>query len=172
MFRSTGITLCCLALIGCQTPKMTWYDDGAAMQRQVAELVPPGTPVAEAKKTMKDNGFDCSERTPPKNQPADAIEEPCLLCQYSQMAGIFGHYQLNVKIPYTEEGCVGEPTIDKLSSSPGLSHKEHPASDAPCPIEPAPLWTKVVAGTAIAAVIIVTVPIACLALSQGCGCGH
>jgi hypothetical protein len=177
MFRSTGISLCCLALLGCQTPRMMFYDDGATMQRQVAELVPPGTPLADAKKTMKDNGFNCSERMPPKHKPADGseapAEEPYLICQYNQMTGIFGNYQLDVRFPCTEEGCVGEPGIDKLRASPGLCPKDHPASDPPCPIEPAPLWTKVVAGTAMAALIIITVPIACLALGHcGGGCCH
>jgi hypothetical protein len=174
MYRSIGNTLCCLALIGCQTPKMTLYDDGAAMQRQVAQLVPPGTSVAEAKKVMKENGFNCSERTPPKHPPADGTEgpseEPYLLCEYSGMAGIFGNYQLKVKFPCNDEGSVLEPTIDKLTASPGLCPKDHSPSDAPQPIEPAPLWTKVVAGTAIAALVVVTVPIACLALCQ-CGGG-
>jgi hypothetical protein len=176
MFRSTAISLCCLSLLGCQTPRLTFYDDGATMQRQVAELVPPGTTLPEAKKVMKENGFNCSEHTPPKHPPADgsegSSEEPCLLCEYSQMTGIFGSYQLNVTFPCTDEGCVGEPGIDKLRASPGLCPKEHTPSDTPPPIEPAPLWTKIVAGTAMTALVIITVPLWCLAMGHCGGCGH
>src|SRR5262249_186360 len=123
MFRQTISWLCCFALLGCQTPRMKFYDDRAAMEQQVAALVPAGTPLTGGKKTMKDNGFDCVESRESKRQDGTEGErgEPHLLCKYTQMTGIFGNYALDVKFPCSEDGCVGEAGVDKLTATRGLA---------------------------------------------------
>lgn len=165
MFRQTVVFLCCVALVGCQTAKIKFYDDRAAMEREVAALVPPGTPLAEAKKTMKANGFTCVEGRDAHPAGEETVSEPFLRCEYTQMTGIFGNYQVSVQFPCSEVGWVGEGAIGKLTASRGLA-KDLPASGPPQPIEPAPLWTKVVAGTGMAALIVITLPMMCLALGH------
>jgi hypothetical protein len=145
---------------------MAFYDDRAAMEREVAALVPAGTSLPEAKKTMRANGFTCLESRDPKPATDDVPREPYLLCQYDQMTGIFGNYHVSVKFACTEDGQVGEGTIAKLTATRGLA-KELPVSDSPQPVEPAPLWTKVVLGTGITALCVVALPLAIMAFPYG-----
>lgn len=53
-----------LFAVGCaHSAQLTWnVDDPEAMRAVLAEHIPPGTPVAEARQFMQEEGFTCRER--------------------------------------------------------------------------------------------------------------
>ncbi len=166
------LSFCCIVLIGCQTPRVTFYDDRAAMEREMATLVPAGMSIAEAKQVIKDNGFTCAEGRDVIRSEGEVTSpgQAFLTCEHDQMIGIFGNYHLTVKFPCTEDGKVGEAVVARLTARQGLA-RELPPSDTPRPIEPAPLWTKVAAGTFLVGLVVITIPMMALALGGAAG-GH
>ena len=89
------MTLGCLGLSGCRTapvqPKIGLPEDATAMKAEVAQHIPIGTAVEEAKAIMEESGFECS-------YSIGYNESPCLYCIRTRSMGLLVVRQWKVYI--------------------------------------------------------------------------